>query len=395
MKIALIRQKYTPFGGAERYMERLIGGLVAEGHEVHVLAAVWDNGGDASITVHPVPIRRKPGWLKSLTFSLGCQRIIERENFDVVFSLERTLRQDIYRAGDGCHRVWLRQKQLGKGLLSRLFTYLSPIQLAYLRLERALFCDPKLKVVIANSRRGKEEIIDLYGVDPARIRVVYNGIDTRDEALEQRERLRQELAKRHGLGDELRILYVGSGFTRKGVPALIEAAGRLKIPFRLFVVGKGRSWGIKRRVKRLGLEGKVVFTGPVRDVEHYYLGCDLFAFPTLYDPFSNATLEAMAYGLPVVTTPFNGVSELIRDGESGFVVKDPLDTDEIARCITALQQEGARREMGRRARQAVQELTVNRNTRETLEVIREVLEGKGKRQEADPAAEVATPCTSN
>lgn len=395
MKIALIRKKYTPFGGAERYMARLIEGLVAEGHEVHVLAAVWDSGGDASITVHPVPILRRPGWLKSLTFTLGCQRIIESEQFDVVFSLERTLRQDIYRAGDGCHRVWLRQKQLGKGLLSRLFTYLSPFELAYLRLERALYNDPALKVIIANSKRGKQDIIDLYGVDPDRIRVVYNGIDTKSDALEQRERLRQEFAERHALGDELRILYVGSGFARKGVPALIEAAGRLKIPFRLFVVGQGRRWGVERRVKRLGLEGKVVFTGPVRDVERYYLGCDLFAFPTLYDPFSNATLEAMAYGLPVVTTPFNGVSELIEHGKSGFVVKDPLDADEIARCITALQQEGARREMGRLARHAVRELTVTKNARETLEVIGEVFEAKAKRQQVASAADDAIPCSSS
>ena len=375
MRIALIRQKYTPFGGAERYMARLVEGLAAEGHEVHILAAQWDAGGEACATFHRVPIVRHPGWLKALTFSLGCRRIIESQRFDVVFSLERTLRQDIYRAGDGCHRQWLRQKQLGKGLWSRLVTYLSPFQMTYLFLERKLFSDPRLKAIIANSRSGKAEIVELYGVDPEKIHVVYNGIDAAAFPLDQRERFRLELAERYGLKGELRILYVGSGFTRKGVPALIEAAAQLKIPFRLFVVGKGRTGALERRVRRLGLSGRVVFTGPVRDVERFYLGCDLFVFPTLYDPFSNATLEAMVCGLPVITSRFNGVAELIGEGENGIVLRDPLDAEEIARCITELSGEGVRREMGRQARLAVQGLTMVRNTRETLAVIETVLKG--------------------
>lgn len=375
MKIALIRQKYTPFGGAERYMARLVEGLAAEGHEVHILAATWDAGGEAAVTLHRVPIVKRPGWLKALSFSLGCKRIIEGQHFDVVFSLERTLRQDVYRAGDGCHRQWLRQKQLGKGLLSLLTTYLSPFQLAYLFLERKLFTDPRLKAVIANSRAGKADIVELYGVDPRKIHVVYNGIDAADFPLDHRERFRQELAERYALTNELRILYVGSGFTRKGVPALIEAAAKLKVPFRLFVVGKGRTGALERRVRRLGLSGRVLFTGPVRDVERFYLGCDLFVFPTLYDPFSNATLEAMACGLPVITSRFNGVAELIKNGDNGFVLRDPLDAEEIARCITGLSEEALRRDMGRRARLAVQGLTMVRNTRESLAVIEQVRKG--------------------
>jgi UDP-glucose:(heptosyl)LPS alpha-1,3-glucosyltransferase len=375
MRIALIRQKYTPFGGAERYMARLVEGLAKEGHEVHILAAQWDSGGEAAVTLHRVPVVRKPGWLKALTFSLGCKKIITRERFDVVFSLERTLSQDVYRAGDGCHRQWLRQKQLGRGLLSRLVTYLNPIQLAYLHLERGLFTDPRLKAIIANSRAGKAEIVRLYGVDPEKIHVVYNGIDAASFPLEQREEYREGLAREYGLAGELRILYVGSGFARKGVPALVEAAALLQIPFTLFVVGKGRAGALQRRVKRLAPSGRVVFTGPVRDVERFYLGCDLFVFPTLYDPFSNATLEAMACGLPVITSRFNGVAELIEEGKSGFVLADPLDAGEIARCITELGEENLRREMGRGARLAVQELTMVRNSRESLAVLEKVMQG--------------------
>jgi UDP-glucose:(heptosyl)LPS alpha-1,3-glucosyltransferase len=369
MRIALIRQKYSPFGGAERYMARLVEGLAAAGHEVHIIASSWESGGDQAVTLHRAKALRRPGWLRALTFSLSCREIIRREQFDIVFSLERTLLQDIFRAGDGCHRQWLRQKNLGKGWFSRLLTYASPVQLAYLYLERQLYTDPRLRAIIANSRAGKAEIIKLYGVAPEKIHVVYNGIDPAAFPVAQREQYRQQLATAYDLTDELRILYVGSGFTRKGVPALLAAAALLKFPFKLFVVGKGRPSRYQGMLKRSGIRDQVVFTGGVRDVERFYLGCDLFVFPTLYDPFSNATLEAMACGLPVITTPFNGVAELLDHGSSGLLVEDPLDATDLAVQIGKLAEAGVRLRMGEESRRIASTLTMAENTRKTLEVI--------------------------
>lgn len=372
MKIALIRQKYTPFGGAERYMGRLVEGLAAAGHQVHILAAQWDADQTQSITFHRVPIINKPGWLKALTFSKGCRRIIEQERFDVVFSLERTLQQDIYRAGDGCHRQWLFQKNLGKNLLHKAWTWLNPLQLAYIWLERRMFTDPDLKAIIANSQRGKEEIIRHYNVDPGRIHVVYNGIDPVTTDQNQKSNYRQELSAEFKLGDELRILYVGSGFKRKGVAAAIRAAARLSIPFRLFIVGKGNTASYRSLARRMRIQDRVIFTGPRKDAELFYQGCDLFVFPTLYDPFSNATLEAMANGLPVITSRYNGVAELIRHGDNGFVVQDPLDDNAIFDCIRTLTEPGLRQYMGEQAAITASAFTMKKNVQETLDVIRKV-----------------------
>lgn len=373
MKIALIRRAYTPFGGAERYMARLVAGLAAERHDVHILAARWDAPPTPGVTFHRVPVVGGPGWLTALTFSRGCSRIIDRERFDCVFSLERTLRQDIYRAGDGCHRQWLTQKNLGRGILQRAWTWLNPLQLAYIRLERRMFTDPGLRAIIANSEGGKREIVRLYGVDPARIHVVYNGIDPVARQPEERERCRRELAAEFGLTDGLRLLYVGSGFHRKGVAAAIRAVARLEMPFCLFIVGKGRPAAYRRLATRLGIGDRVFFTGPRRDVERFYLGCDIFLFPTLYDPFSNATLEAMAHGLPAITSRFNGAAELIRHGENGFVVEDPLDTAAIADAICRCGDPELRRSLGERAAVTAQALTSRRNVEETLRIIEEVL----------------------
>jgi UDP-glucose:(heptosyl)LPS alpha-1,3-glucosyltransferase len=372
MKIALIRQKYTPFGGAERYMSRLIAGLVAKGHDVHVFASHWETGDQQTLAFHQVPAIRAAGWLRSLSFAINCGNLLRQEDFDVIFSLERTLHQDIYRAGDGCHRQWLTQKNLGKGILAHLSTYVNPLHMTYLYLERKLFTDPGLKAIIANSKYVKREIISRYGVSPDKVHVVYNGIDPEEFANGDRALHRAELDREFNLKDEVRLLYVGSGFERKGVPTLLKSVARLHIPYRLFIVGKGRINKFRKAAKRLGIADKVIFTGPRIDVHRFYLGSDIFVFPTLYDPFSNATLEAMACALPVITTPFNGVSEIISEGKNGCVINDPLDDNSIADAITHLAVREVRELMGEEARRTAGAFTMERNVMETIKIISSV-----------------------
>lgn len=372
MKIALIRRSYTPYGGAERYMARLVTGLSAAGHEVHILASSWEGPRSADITFHQVKTLRKPGWLSLLNFILGCNHIIDRERFDVVFSLERTLRQDLYRAGDGCHRQWLALKNRRKPLAA-LLSSLNPVQQLTLVIERRLFCNPALKAIIANSQQGKCDIIRLYRVPHERIHVIYNGIDPVTVSKDERERHRQGIGAEFGVSNELRLLYVGSGFKRKGVAAAIAAAALLAVPFRLFIVGKERRVArYGRLARRLGIEDRVIFTGPRKDVERFYGGCDLFVFPTLYDPFSNATLEAMAHGLPVITSRYNGVAELIESGVNGFVIDEPDDANSIAACVMQLVDSEQRLSVGQRAAATAATLTMEQNVRETLAVITEV-----------------------
>src|SRR4051812_15358093 len=105
LKIALVRQRYVASGGAERYLHGVIEELIALGHEVHLLANAWTE--TPRVHFHRVPIIRGMSWTKILTFALGAQRALRRAECDLVFSLERTLQQDVYRAGDGCHREWL------------------------------------------------------------------------------------------------------------------------------------------------------------------------------------------------------------------------------------------------------------------------------------------------
>ncbi len=118
-----------------------------------------------------------------------------------------------------------------------------------------------------------------------------------------------------------------------------------------------------------GAEDRFAFTGPVAGAVEFFLGADAFVFPTVYEPFSNACLEAMAAGLPVITTAVNGAAEVLRDGESGFVLSDPQDDALLAERMEALLDGNRRRRMGVAARRAAETLTPERNVSETLAVL--------------------------
>ena len=129
------------------------------------------------------------------------------------------------------------------------------------------------------------------------------------------------------------LLFVGSGFKRKGVGSLLRALPLLRENIHLAVIGKERLRPYRHTADRMGLHDRVHFLGPRQDVEQFYQAADIFVFPTIYEPFSNVCLEAMAAGLPVVTYCINGASEVITNGKNGYLLEDPLNAREIAEKI--------------------------------------------------------------
>jgi UDP-glucose:(heptosyl)LPS alpha-1,3-glucosyltransferase len=178
------------------------------------------------------------------------------------------------------------------------------------------------------------------------------------------------------------ILYVGSGFKRKGVSYLIEAAARLgndslnKNRIKLLIVGKDRLWPYKRLAAKAGIDKNIIFVDYASETEKYYAASDIFALPTFFDPFANVTLEAMASGIPVITTKKNGASEIIEDGKDGFVINSPLEIDMLAEKIRGLLNPMMRKEAGDNARKKAMNLTWERMTEETLKVYDEIRASK-------------------
>lgn len=358
MRIALVRQRYVEHGGAERYMNAVAAELVRRGHEVHVFANRWDDAAASrGVVFHRVPMIHVTSFLRVLSFAINSKKMITRFPTDVVFSFERTLRQDIYRAGDGCHREYLRQRLRHSPPWKRITIWFNPLHATLLWLERRVFDPANTRHIIANSARGKDEIVRHYGFPAERITVVYNGVDT--------ERFKP--TARPGTGT---LLFVGSGWERKGLEFAIRALPNLPEHVTLRVVGKGNRRRYERLARQLGVAGRVNFAPPLSQIEEAYAKADVFLFPTIYEPFANVCLEALACGLPVVTSRINGASEIITPGVNGAVLEEPADTTELATGIGLFLDPGRWAEASVRARETAESLPFSRCVEGILEVIR-------------------------
>lgn len=379
MRIAVLRQRLTGGGGAETTLSYLLRGLVAAGHEVMVLASeapetgrrlVGDGAGYVAVPVWG----GKAG--RVLSYALNVRRLLRPLKAEVVFSLERTFNPHVYRAGDGCHREWLARQRPQLTMAGRAWQNVRPLNRVLLWLEKKLFAAPELSRVIANSFMVREEILRHYGLPRGKVTVIYNGVD--------RERFRVPSPRERGvirrdLGVEPRekmVLFVGSGFARKGLAYLISALAALPdTEARLWVAGRGSVRRYQNLARRLGVGDRVRFVGPVAEAAPYYQAADLLALPTLYDPCSNVVLEALACGCPVVTTTANGAAEFITPGANGEVVAAPWEIGELARALKEALSRGREPEVEAAAVAAVAELSWEETVRRTLSVLEEARAG--------------------
>ncbi|MBF0462960.1 MAG: glycosyltransferase family 4 protein [Magnetococcales bacterium] len=375
LSLALIRQRYTPFGGAERFLDRAMGALRADGVHLTLLARSWSGevAGLQTLSCNP------PGWgrlWRDMSFACCVRRQLRRHHFDLVQSHERIAGCDLYRAGDGVHRVWLEQRGRTLGWPGRLATAWSPYHRYVLAAERRLFESSRLRAVICNSEMVRAEIARCFVIDPAKLHVIYSGVDSERFHPSLRERWRVETRQRWSIPPEAFVLlFVGSGFARKGVPILLEAMAQLPASVWLWVVGQDRQSGaMQRRARRLGLGQRVCFTGGQRGVESFYGAADGLVLPTLYDPFPNVALEGMAAGLPLVTSHQCGAADLIRHGENGLL-GDALDRAQLVANIRLLQADPVRcAAMGRAARQTVAPLTLEAMSQRLLGLYQTLLQ---------------------
>lgn len=379
MKIAVLRQKVTGLGGAETTLGYLVRGLAAAGHEVMVYGAAGEaqaqNALGPQITYVPVPVwGGKTGRL--LSYALNSRRLLRSAGCQVVFSLERTLFQQVYRAGDGCHREWLNRRAPLVSPGARTLQRLSLFHRVMLGLEKRLFTDPGLKMVIANSRQVQDEIIRHYRLDPAKIKIIYNGLD-HEKFKPWPQESRPALLARLGAPTGANIvLFVGSGFGRKGLTYLFEAFGGLTDKDTLlWVVGKGPLAAYQRLANRWGLAHRVRFWGPQAEVAPFYQAARVLALPTLYDPCSNVVLEALGCGCPVVTTAANGAAQFLTPGQNGEILPGPNDITGLRQALSAYVEKGRDLEVQHAAQQAVAHLNWDHTTSQTLAVLEEAADG--------------------
>ena len=353
--IGFVRRGFSSGGGAEAYLKRLARGVATAGHRISLYtpgewpANEWNFG----------PVVRL-GATSAIAFADEVEKIFARRENNILMSLERIWRCDVYRAGDGVHRAWLERRAKTAGPLQKLSRLLNRKHSSTLALEESLFRKGGAKRVIANSRMVKEEIIRFYGFPAEKIDVVYNGVPLQSLRCDEQDRAKSR--ERFGLAkEEIVVLFAGSGWERKGLRFAVEAVERQPGPMRLLVAGRGEN--------RKFLSNRVQFLGVVPEMPSLYAAADIFLLPTLYDPFSNACLEALAAGLPVITTRANGFSEIIESGRHGTVIESADDVEAISNALQ-FWSDPVRRAQARIDNLALAaQFDISKNVEETLQVL--------------------------
>lgn len=337
-RIAVLRRRFSPTGGAERYLLRLASGLAAQGHQITLYCEDW------TPRENPFHAVRKIDSDDPVAFAQKVIRQPLHDRHDLVFSLERVPGCDIYRAGDGLHADWLAHRHRFYPVLGRLRTALRSKNRQLCRLEAGVFAPGGVGRVICNSRFIAGQIVNRFQFDPARIDVIYNGVPYQPFSMGDRALGRKALKLTE---TDYVILLVGAGAERKGHAIARRAVQQLADPRARLVI---------------------VDSPPPVAMPHVYAAADVFLLPTLYDPFANVTLEALAAGLPVITSAQNGASEIIRHGENGIVLPR---ADDIAGIVTWLREfsQPSQRERFRQPAQALaRQHDLARNIKETMAV---------------------------
>lgn len=372
MNIALVIDHFHPGkGGAERSLEEILSALRARGHTLQLVAMSWDKSAEDWIKVHRVTGATFPRWRRDLSFANNSATLLKSISPDLVLGVRHTFDVDVFLARNGLYCESLKATLRAKPSRFRKWSQqLFPKHRVLLGLERKLFRRNQPPLVIAPSHLVEQHCIQNFALPPDRIRVVPNGVDLQrflPAPLEKRKLLRDA----HGFGDKVVVLFVAHNFRLKGLDCLLEAWSKLPTNhFELMVVGRDKT---PHRARNFS---NVRFLGAQSDTIDLYQVADVLVHPSFSDTFGRVIIEALACGLPVITTRLAGASELITDGREGFVLDDPQQTAILAAKLACFEDRELLQQFSRAAR-----LLAERHPKAAyLDQTVEAIEAEGRRK---------------
>jgi UDP-glucose:(heptosyl)LPS alpha-1,3-glucosyltransferase len=368
MRIALITRRFDPAGGGtERDLAITARILAQAGHRVTIYAAEVRTP-TAEWPLRRIAAPRLGRALALLWFARAAGAAARRQGADLVLSFARVVDADILRSGGGAHSSYVHAARRWQSPSARVAMRVSPYHRVQMFVEQRGFASPRLKRAIAVSNLVRDDLIRSFPLPPARTVTLYNGVELDRFTPEHDAAVRDEIRRDFDIADSRpAAMFVGNGFARKGLRFLIEAWPAVH-GARLIVVGTDQAASAYVRLaERLGLADRVKFLGRRSDVERLMRGADAFALPSLFEPFGNVALEAMASGVPALTTALCGVAEVMPDALRPFIVNDPSNTSELAARMNALIE--AAPALRSIARAAAEQFTWERYAGELLAII--------------------------
>ncbi len=330
MHIAIVRRQCSlKKGGAERYCVNLFRGLQKLGHRVTIVGEAIDDELKDEVDFLPVPVLKLNSWTKNKSFFVNTGHVLRKHDFDIVHGLSRVDGLDTFRLTERLQIHWVNMYY--RNPVTRWLQHMNPRHRLVFDLERKIFGPAGVRKVIVQSQLDARLLREYFGVDESRICQIINGVDTNifhPGVRADRDVLREEW--KIGRDDPL-LVFASMDFRGKGLDSVLDAMARMKNrETRLIVVGQGSVGSFERRAKSLGIERRVTFAGRQSAIQRFYGAADLFVLPTIYEPFPNVNLEAMACGTPVITTATAGGAEIIREEANGYLIPDAWAIDDLA-----------------------------------------------------------------
>lgn len=331
-------------GGAERSVVETAGALSGRGLDVDILAA------KGRFNTRSIHILGGGGGKRAGYYAFGktLKRYLAENHYDIVHSVLPFEFADVYQPRGGTYaESIIRNAASFRSRLMKSYKRLTALanfrRTALKRAERRLCQNAKGPVIAALSQYVAEQLKEHYGTSVERIAVIHNGVKT-DKRVDGREadRLRRQILTQLGLKESdnpVLFMFVANNFRLKGLGVLIEAMSRVTGSRGggkscLVVAGSGGTARYRHTARRLKVEYRTVFLGPIRHIQNALSIVDVAVLPTFYDPSSRYILEALAAGKPVITTRFNGATDLFTAERHGKVVESPEDIPALAAAIS-------------------------------------------------------------
>jgi UDP-glucose:(heptosyl)LPS alpha-1,3-glucosyltransferase len=340
-KVALAFPGCFRRGGVERVVLETANYLALVGHEPHLFVSEWDAEAlDSDVHIHRVPIDGRLPLARERLFPLRCEEVMRKTGkaFDAYGGFGVMAPPGGTTWVQSVHAKWLAICQRERRGLARWKQNLNPYHRWILALERTIFGQRQYRHLVALTEAVKQDLINHYAVPSNDVSVLPNGFSETEFNLTRRDREREACRAELGYTDKDKVvIFVANETERKGFGPLLRGIARSADPsIHLLAVGRLDPRQYRAEIERLGLNGHVQFTGPTSDVGRYYTAADVFALPTQYEAWGLVIIEAMATGLPVLTSRLAGAAVAVQPGRTGELLADSRDQDEIASRLRRL-----------------------------------------------------------
>lgn len=322
MNLAFCLFNYFPYGGLQRDFIRIAEACLQRGHSIDVYTMRWEGPNLLSLPVFLIPARGFQNHSKLTDFSKKLKTHLAHKNYDLIVGFNKMPGLDVYYCADTCFQANAQKKH---GHWYRF----TPRYRSLAALERAVFDKIKKTQILLLSALQQPDFEKFYGTSSARFHLLPPGISKNRIAPDNATELRSAIRKSFRIhSNELLLLMVGSGFKTKGLDRSLKGLASLptdiKIRCHLWIAGQDDPDSFIRQAKQLGIVNQVKFLGGCDDIPQLLLAADVLLHPAYNENTGTVLLEALASGLPVLTTDVCGYAHYIEQANAGIVLKSPF-----------------------------------------------------------------------